>query len=133
MEKLKTFDEVFEQLYHLYRGRWVQVQAKRAGLTLSTFQMLVKKLQIRPINDQKLQKTLSLNPQEKFGLIVILGSTIPGGKVKACLNIPFKLGFDTVDARLPDNHLSIKTCGFEFNLSKLNAYKNQGDQKRRVK
>ena len=133
MNKLKTFDEVFEQLYHLYQERWVQVQTKRAGLILSNFQMLIKKLQIRPVNNQKLKKNLSLNPQEKFGLIVILGSTIPGGKVRACLNIPFKLGFDTVDARLTNNHASIQTCGFEFNISKLTAYKNQGANRRNVK
>lgn len=133
MNNLETFDEVFEQLYHLYQGRWIQVQTKRAGLTLSDFPMLVQKLQIRPLNSQQLRKKLSLNPQEKFGLIVIQGSTIPGGKITTCLNIPFKLGFNTVDARVTSNFVLIKTCGFEFSLSKLTAKKTPGNKRTQIK
>lgn len=116
MNNPKTFEEVFERLYQLYQGRWIQVQIKKAGLSLSKFHILVHKLQIRPLENQQLRKNLGLNRREKLGSIVIFGSNVAGGKDLACLNIPFKLGFNTVDARFTKNQVTIKTCDFEFSF-----------------
>ncbi|AZR74625.1 hypothetical protein BBF96_15330 [Anoxybacter fermentans] len=119
MKITKTFDEIFDQLHHLYKGKWIQIQVKKDGLILSNFSVQVKDLQIRPLEDKGLCRRLGLKRKEKLGSIVIKGSHTENGQVVDCLNIPFKLGFDTMDAHFLRKNVSIETCGFEFILRKL--------------
>lgn len=119
----KTFDEIFEQLYHLYKEKWIQIEVKKANLVISNFRVYVKDLQIHPLDDKKFLKQMGLKKREKLGSMVIIGSSSHKGKVFNCLNIPFKLGFNTMDAHFVKNNVSIESCGFKFTFHKL-AIKN---------
>ncbi len=119
----KTFDEVFDQLYYSFKGKWIQIQIKKEGLILSDFTVCVTDLEIRPLEDRTLLKKMGLSRKDKLGSMVIKGTNTPGGKVIDCLNIPFKLGFDTVNARFTKANVSIGTCGFEFKIKQVSRAK----------
>lgn len=116
MRRSKTFDEVFDQLYDLYKGKWIQVQVKKEGLLLSDFAIHVEDLEIRPLENQRLLKKMGLSRKDKLGAMVFKGNHKPGEKAVESLNIPFKLGFDTVDAYFIKNNVAITSCGFEFKI-----------------
>lgn len=121
MKITKTFDDIFDQLYHLYKDKWIQVQVQEDGLTLSNFSVKVSDLQIKELKDKKLRKRLGLKRKEKMGSIVIKGSQSPNGKITDCVNIPFKLGMNTMDAHFVNNKVLIESCGFEFSMRKLSS------------
>lgn len=121
MKITKTFDEIFDQLHHLYKNKWIEVQVKKDGLLLSHFSVHVKGIEIRPLEDQKLRRRLGLKSKDKLGAIVILGSHSQQGTAQESLNIPFKLGFDTMDAHFMQSNVSIESCELEFVLRKLSS------------
>lgn len=121
MKTTRTFDEIFEQLHHLYKNKWIEVQVKKDGLLLSHFSIHVKAVEIRPLDDQKLRRRLGLKGKDQLGTIVIYGSHTFKGVAQESLNIPFKLGFDTMDAHFVQSNVSIESCGLEFLIRKLSS------------
>ncbi|MCK4260894.1 MAG: hypothetical protein KAX49_18090 [Halanaerobiales bacterium] len=121
MNIAKTFDEIFEQLHHLFQGEWIEIEVKKDGLLISKFNAHVKDLKIRPLHNKSLSRNLGIEGKNKIGIMVIIGSHTHNGKVTDCLNIPFKLGFDTMDAHFIHQNVLIETLGYEFTLHKLNA------------
>ncbi len=117
----KTFDEIFDHLYNLYQGEWIQIQVKKDGLLISKFNAHVKDLKIRPLNNKHLQQSLGIKGKDKIGSMVIRGSHTLKGNIEDCLNIPFKLGYNTMDAHFVTQNASIETCGFEFVFRKLTS------------
>lgn len=121
MSMAKTFDDIFDQLHSLYKGEWVQVQVKKDGLTVSNFSTYVSDLKICPLDERSFRRHLGLNRSEKLGSIVVFGSHTPGGKTGETLQIPFKLGFNTMIAHITRGCAEIETCGFDFALRKLTS------------
>lgn len=121
MNITKTFDDIFDQLHHLYKSHWIEVQVKKDGLLLSHFSIHVKDIEIRPLDDQKLRRRFDVKGKNRLGTIVILGSHTLKGVAHESLNIPFKLGFDTMDAHFVKSNVSIESCGLEFLIRKLSS------------
>lgn len=121
MSIAKTFDEIFDQLHNLYKGEWVQVQVKKDGLTVSTFSTHVNDLKICPLDDRAFRRYIGVNRSEKLGSIMLSGSHTPTGRAMETLQIPFKLGFNTMIAHITRGQSEIETCGFEFILRKLTS------------
>lgn len=115
----RTFDEIFDQLYSLYNGEWLHVEVKKDGFTLSNFHTYVRDIKICPLEDRELKRRLGMGRSDKLGSIIILGSHTVQGKPTDTLQIPFKLGFDTMTAHFTREQAEIETCGFEFSLRKL--------------
>lgn len=117
----RTFDEIFDQLHNIYKGEWVHIQVKKDGLILSNFYTHIRDLQIRPLDDKGWRKNLGLSRKDKLGSIVIQGSATSGGRPLETVQIPFKLGFETMVANFVRQSVEIETCGFEFAMRKLTS------------
>jgi len=118
MKRLTTFEDIFNQLLKDYRGFTVEVETRQDGVRISCFQTTIDNIVIKPLDKQYHKKWHTRG--QKVGLI-----TIKERFNNNNLNIPFILGFNTMNAVFLTNGVTIKTLNLEFTIKKLSKQRKQ--------
>lgn len=111
MDKLSTFEDIFNKLFLEYKGIKVEVRVKQDGIEIASFITNIDNIIIKPLN-KKYRKS------KKIGLIVIQEE-----KEKTRFNIPFILDFNTMYALFLKNAVHIKSMNMEFIIKRKAAQK----------
>lgn len=114
MERLTTFEDIFNKLLEEYRGVEVEVVTKQDGLIISCFTTTLNNILIKPLNKKQSKKWSQQG--EKIGLLVIEAK-----KNKNTFNIPFILGYNTMNAVFLSNGATIQTLELEFVIKKISG------------
>jgi hypothetical protein len=111
MIRLNTFEDIFNKLMIEYRGKKVEINTRQDGVNIASFITTIDNIQIQPLN--KTQK----DNRKKVGLIKIQNRKKT--QKKTSINIPFILGFNTMNAVFLKNGVTIKTMNMEFIIKKI--------------
>lgn len=114
MLQLSTFEEIFNKLYDEYKDQKVKVTTKQEGIKISSFQTTIHKIEIKPLNKKQSKKWT--NKENKVGLIIIKEKYSHNN-----FNIPFLLGFNTMDATFLSDGVIINSLNMEFVIKKTKA------------
>lgn len=115
MKRLTTFEDIFNLLLKDYRGFNVEVEIKQDGVQISCFRTTIDNIVIKPLEKRHQKKWV--NKGRQVGLMVIKES------YNNNLNIPFILGFNTMDAVFLKNGVTISTLNLEFVIKKKSKQK----------
>ncbi|MGM0409863.1 MAG: hypothetical protein ACQEQF_03790 [Bacillota bacterium] len=118
MKKLSTFEDIFNKLIKDYINQEVEIESKQNGLKITKLKTKIKKIEIIPLNKRKSKKWCKSN--KKVGLIKITGRKLIKSTV---INIPFLLGFNTMEAHFTQKGVHIKTYNMEFVIRKKTTKK----------
>ncbi len=118
MKRLTTFEDIFNQLLKDYRGFTVEVETRQDGVRISRFQTNIDNIVIKPLTKQCYKKWPTRG--QKVGLIVIKEVFTNNN-----LNIPFLLGYNTMNAVFLKNGVTIKTLNLEFAIKKVSKQRKQ--------
>ncbi|QTL99509.1 hypothetical protein GM661_16905 [Iocasia frigidifontis] len=110
MDKLSTFEDIFNKLFFEYKGIRVGVRVKQDGIEIANFITHIDNIVIKPLN-KKYSKG-----NKRIGLIVIQEK-----KGENCFNIPFILDFNTMYALFCKNGVNIKSMNMEFVIKRKTA------------
>lgn len=110
MDKLSTFEDIFNKLFFEYKGIRVEVRVKQDGIQIANFITHIDNIIIKPLNKKYREGS------KRIGLIVIQED-----KEKTCFNIPFILDFNTMYALFFKNGVNIKSMTMEFVIKKKTA------------
>lgn len=113
MKRLTTFEDVFNKLTDDYMGLKVEVETKQDNLNITNFTTTIDDIIIKPLN--KMQSKKWNKEGKKIGLIVFKEKSR-----KVSFNIPFILGFNTINAVFLKNGVIIKSLNMEFIIKKNN-------------
>lgn len=112
MKRLTTFEDVFNKLTDDYMGQKVEVETRQDNLNITNFTTTIDDIIIKPLN--KMQGKKWNKEGKKVGLIVFKEKSR-----KVSFNIPFILGFNTMNAVFLKNGVIIKSLNMEF-IIKMN-------------
>lgn len=113
MKRLTTFEDVFNILTDDYMGLKVEVETRQDNLNITNFTTTIDDIIIKPLN--KMQSKKWNKEGKKIGLIVFKEKSR-----KVSFNIPFILGFNTMNAVFLKNGVIIKSLNMEFIIKKNN-------------
>lgn len=116
MEKITTFEDVFNRMIETFKGTQVEVLTRREGISLSRLSTRVDRVTINPVECTANGK--------KIGVISIQKKI--NNHFETAANIPFILGFDTMQAYFTEKGSLIKTLDLEFKI------RNTAEKKRRL-
>ena len=111
MKNLSTFEDIFNQLLKEYRGLDTIVEIRQANIKITKFATTIDHIFIKPLSQKQSQKWKK--GREKIGLIIIQQRD-----KKNTVQIPFILGFHTMNAVFIKNGVTIKTLNMEFIIRK---------------
>ncbi len=113
MKKLTTFEDIFNKLANEYIESEVEIESRQKGVEITKLKTKINKIEIIPLNKKKSKKWCKTG--KKVGLIKISGKK----RIKsATINIPFLLGFDTMEAYFSNKGVHIKTYNMQFIIRK---------------
>lgn len=113
MRKITTFEDVFNRLIKSFQGKMIEIKTKQSGINISHFSTHIDNIVIKPTA----KKTDNKSTNKKTGVISLQKKK--GNHYTTVLNIPFILGFNTMQAYFTDNGALIKTLDLEFKIKKL--------------
>ncbi len=121
MQKLTTFEDIFNKLIDDYLKDTVKIENKKNGLIITSLITNIDKIYIKPLPDNKEKKWTKDN--KKTGSIVIASKN--NNKYHTIVNIPFLLGLNTMNAIFMKEGANIKTFAMEFSIKKLSSNQKQ--------
>lgn len=110
MTNLSTFEDIFNKLIVDYQGQQVQVVTKQNGIPIANFRTTIDNIKIKPLKEGQAEK--------KIGLIIVNEKDN-----KNNFNIPFTLGFNTMEGIFIKNSVIIRTLDMEFIIKRKNRKK----------
>lgn len=113
MKKMTTFEDIFNRLASEYIGNQVEIITNQDGVEISNIRTKIRDIEIIPLNKRKNKKWCKSG--KKVGLIKIRGNR---GIKSSKINIPFLLGFNTMEAYFIKDRVNIKTYNMEFIIRK---------------
>ncbi|MFW6238359.1 MAG: hypothetical protein ACOC5A_03910 [Halanaerobiales bacterium] len=108
MEKITTFEDVFNKIIDSFKGQRVEIHTRQEGISLARLSTRVDRITINPAED--------FSEKKKIGLISLQRKV--NNHFETAVNIPFILGFDTMQAYFTNQGSLIKTLNLEFKIRK---------------
>ncbi len=105
MERLTTFEDIFNKLITDFQGEMVEIFTRKEGMEIARFLIQIDEIAIKP-----------LKQNSKIGLIVIRESS--KNLYNTTVNIPFPLGFNTMSAVFLEQGVTIKSLDMEYIIKK---------------
>lgn len=110
MQRLTTFEDIFNKLVKDFEGHAVQVESKQNGITITSLSTIIDSIYIQPVKK-------SLKKTKKMGVLVIQEKS-----KKNRIKIPFILGFHTMEAVFLKKGVIIKSLNREFTIKKQSSW-----------
>ncbi|MFW6266283.1 MAG: hypothetical protein ACOC21_01830 [Halanaerobiales bacterium] len=120
MKKLSNFEDIFNKIIKEFQGKEVEISSRQDGVNITTMTSTIVSVRIKPLSKRKSKKWNKKG--QKVGLIIISGRK-KWRKTK--INIPFLLGYNTMEAVFLKKGATIKTFDMEFTIKKKAAQKRQ--------
>lgn len=110
MTTLSTFEDIFNKLIVEYQNQQVTVLTKQNGIPIANFQTTIENIIIQPLEEN--------SSGNKIGLMVVNEKNN-----KNNFNIPFTLGFNTMEGIFIKDGAIIKTLDIEIIIRKRSKKK----------
>ncbi|ACL70946.1 hypothetical protein [Halothermothrix orenii] len=116
MKRLTTFEDIFNKLIKEYKGKRVEIQTSQNGVPIASLTTRIEDIVIKPVNRKKIKKWNS--DGRKIGLMVIQEKNKQNR-----ISIPFKLGYNTMEAIFLKNGVTIKSLDMKFIIKRYGRKK----------
>lgn len=126
MTSMTNFEDIFNKLITRFKGLTINVSLKQNGLRMASFSFSPDSIKIKPLNkrnDNFGKQTVhndKLTKNKKIGLIIFYEKQQE--KLQKKLQIPFILGFNTMEATFSSKGATINSLG--INIIIQNTKKN---------
>ncbi|MFW5991906.1 MAG: hypothetical protein ACOCQN_01795 [Halanaerobiaceae bacterium] len=111
MKTMTTFEDVFNELYSIFYQKTVQIIIRKNGMQLTSIITRVDQIKIKPAAN------CSDKTDHKTGMIIIQCKN--KNNYVPVVSIPFKLGFNTMNAFFNNKRALVRSFDVEFCFWKL--------------